>query len=86
MILHYCDETKAMFAEESVAAADRRHFIDNVGRLAAQTRAGVVKIEHIVNEDEELAKIVYKGGATRYVNINADSYTAIVRDIFKHID
>ena len=44
MILHYCDETKAMFADEQVAAADRRHFVDNVGRLAAQTRVGVVKI------------------------------------------
>ena len=86
MILHYCDENKAMFADEQVAAADRRHFVDNVGRLAAQTRAGVVKIEHIVNENEEVAKIKYKNGAARYVNINADSYTAIVRDIFKHID
>ena len=86
MILHYCDENKAMFAGDQASQIDRRHFVDNVGRLAAQTRAGVKKIEYIKNDDEELAKIVYDGGGERFINIHADSYTAIVRDIFKYID
>lgn len=84
--MEYANETLAMFANEELAQSDRDQFVRNVGILAAQTRAGVEKIERIRRADEELAAITYKGGAVRYINIHADSYTAIVRDIFKYID
>ena len=80
------NETLAMFADEELAQRDRDQFVENVGKLAVQTRAGVEKIERKRTDDEELAVIHYKGGGKRYVNIHADSYTAIVRDIFKNID
>lgn len=80
------DENRTMFTEDcAVIYADRRDFVENVGILAAQTREGVDHIEYIKEDDIELAKIVYKKGHERYVNINHDSFSAIVRDIFKHI-
>lgn len=81
------NESAAMFYGEDAAAADRSLFVENVGRLAAQTRAGVYKIEREATKDgEEYAKITYRNGGERWINIHADSYTAIVRDIFKQID
>lgn len=80
------DENRTMFTEdEAVIYADRRDFVENVGILAAQTREGVDHIEYIKEDHIELAKIVFKKGPERYVNINHDSFSAIVRDIFKHI-
>lgn len=82
----YISENDTMFLEdEAVIYADRRDFVENVGILASQTREGVDHIEYIKEDDIELAKIVYKKGHERYVNINHDSFSAIVRDIFKNI-
>lgn len=86
MVHNLANETLAMFADEEQAQRDRDLFVQNVGILAAQTRVGVEKIERIRRGNEELAAITYKGGAVRYINIHADSYTAIVRDVFKYID
>lgn len=70
---------------DSIIRRDRSRFVHNVGILAAQTREGVDHIEYISEDDCELAKIVFKRGHEKYVNINHDSFSAIVRDIFKHI-
>lgn len=83
-----CSESKAMWLEDPVAEQDdRAAFVRNVGRLAAQTREGVVKVEYSPETatETELAIIHYKGGTTKEINIRADSYSAIVRDIFKYI-
>ena len=80
------NEKAAFLADRKVAHRDRDLFVENVGKLAAQTRAGVEKIERVHTGQEELAVIYYIGGGKKYVNINADSYTAIVRDIFRYID
>lgn len=80
------DENSTMFSNDNaVIYADRRDFVENVGILASQTREGVDHIEYIKEDDIELAKIVYRKGFEKYVNINHDSFSAIVRDIFKHI-
>lgn len=79
-------ENNTMFSEdEAVIYADRRDFVENVGILASQTREGVDHIEYIKEDDIELAKIVFRKGHDKYVNINHDSFSAIVRDIFKNI-
>lgn len=79
-------ENNTMFSEDIVVIdADRRDFVHNVGVLASQTREGVDHIEYIHEDDLEFAKIVFKKGAEKFVNITHDSFTAIVRDIFKHI-
>ena len=79
-------ENNTMFSEdEAVIYADRRDFVENVGILASQTREGVDHIEYIKEDDIELAKIVFRKRHDKYVNINHDSFSAIVRDIFKNI-
>ena len=35
--------------------------------------------------DDNTAQITFKGGGTRRVNIEADSYGAIITDIMKHV-
>lgn len=68
--------------------SERRDFVHNVGVLASQTRACVEKITyfHQDQSDLEIATIHYKNGYTKEVNISCNSWTAIVRDIFKNID
>lgn len=87
MILYDCSETKAAFMDDEAALADRADFVRNVGALASQTREGVELIEYAPESENEteLAVIHYKSGATKLVNIRLDSYSAIVRDIFKNL-
>ena len=83
-----CSESKAMWLEDLAAALDdRAAFVRNVGRLAAQTREGVKSIELIpgIDHKNEYAEITYKNRYKKRVNIECCSYTAIVREIFKHI-
>lgn len=35
--------------------------------------------------DDNTAQITFKGGGTRKVNIEADSHSAIITDIMKHV-
>ena len=80
------NENDTMFTEdETIVFSQRSDFVHNVGVLASQTREGVDRIEYVRDNDVELAKIVYKKGHEVYVNINHDSFCAIVRDIFKNI-
>lgn len=87
MIIYDCNENKAMFMDDEAALADRADFVRNVGKLASQTREQVDHIEYIPESenDTEYAVIVYKGESRKFVNIRANSYSAIVRDIFKNI-
>ena len=79
-------ETKSLFLEDSaVEVEDRCNFVHNAGVLASQTREGVDHIEYYKCDDIELAVIVFKCGHRVNVNIRHDSYSAIVRDIFKNI-
>ena len=83
-----CSETQAMFLEDAAAELDdRAAFVRNCGRLAAQTREGVSCIEFIpgIDHEHEYAEITYKNGYKKLVDIECCSYTAIVKEIFKHI-
>lgn len=87
MKLYDCNETKAMFLDDEGAMLDRADFVRNVGALASQTREGVTSIEYApeTENETEYAIIHYKNGLTKRVNIRLDSYSAIVRDIFKQL-
>lgn len=79
-------ETKSLFLEDAaVEVEDRCDFVHNAGVLASQTREGVDHIEYYKCDDIEFAEIVFKCGHRVNVNIRHDSYSAIVRDIFKNI-
>lgn len=84
-ILENANETAMMFADDADAIEDRGRFVRNVGRLAAQTREGVKRVDYLGGAPE-LVRIVFKDGHRHEVNITADSYQAIARDIFKHIN
>ena len=76
-------ETKAWNMDEMDALVDREGFVHNLGVLLTQTREDVVKCELIDKGDTVV--ITFKGGATRAVNVHADSYAAIIRDVMKHV-
>lgn len=76
------NETIAMFLDERGAKADRKLFVRNLGELLSQTREDVILAEL---DDEEIVTITYKGGNTLKVNVRADSYLAIIRDVTKRI-
>lgn len=76
------NENMAMFMNEKMAKADRKLFVYNLGELLSQTREEVVSAEL---DDNEIVTITYKGGYTREINVMADSYIAIIRDVTKRI-
>lgn len=76
------NETTAMYASRAEALADRKRFVQQLGILLSQTREGV---ESATLDDEEIVTVKFKGGHEIYVNVNMDSYAAIVRDVTKRI-
>lgn len=76
-------ETKAWNMDEKDALVDREAFVHNLGVLLTQTREGVVKCELVDRGDTVV--ITFKGGATRTVNVHADSYAAIIRGVMKYV-
>ena len=76
-------ETKAWNMDEEDALVDREAFVHNLGVLLTQTREDVVKCELVDRGDTVV--ITFKGGGTRTVNVHADSYAAIIRDVMKHV-
>lgn len=76
-------ETKAWDMDEEDALVDREAFVHNLGVLLSQTREDVVKCELVDRGDTVV--ITFKGGGTRTVNVHADSYAAIIRDVMKQV-
>ena len=76
-------ETKAWNMDEEDALVDREGFVHNLGVLLTQTREDVVKCELVDRGDTVV--ITFKGGGTRTVNVHADSYAAIIRDVMKQV-
>lgn len=76
-------ETKAWDLDEEDALVDREAFVHNLGVLLTQTREDVVKCELVDRGDTVV--ITFKGGGTCTVNVHADSYAAIIRDVMKQV-
>ena len=76
------DETQAMFVSDDKALADRKQFVHNLGELLSQTRERIVGAEL---DDNEIVTVTYKNDHTVKVNVNMDSYMAIIRDVTKHL-
>lgn len=81
------NETSAMYYSDDEALEDRKNFVRNLGILASQTRDQVVSMELDVDTEnnQEHVIITYKGGFQKSVNVKLNSYSAIVRDVFKYI-
>lgn len=72
------NEAAMMFATAEQDKADRKLFVKNLGWLLSQTRDGV---QYCDLDDNEIVTIHYRGGGVHTVNVNMDSYVAIVRDV-----
>ena len=76
------DETQAMFMSDEKALTDRKQFVHNLGELLSQTRERIVGAEL---DDNEIVTVTYTNGHTVTINVNMDSYLAIVRDVTKNL-
>lgn len=76
------NETKAGYMSEEEALKDRKLFVHNLGILLSQTREGIISAEL---DDDEIVTVTFKNGATKYINVNMDSYMAIIRDVSKRV-
>lgn len=76
------NETQAMFVSDDLALKDRKQFVHNLGELLSQTRESIVGAEL---DDNEIVTVTYTNGHTVAVNVNMDSYLAIVRDVTKNL-
>ena len=63
--------------------ADKAIFVRNLGWLLSQTREGVRGCR--LEQNGTTAVITYKNGYERKVNINGDSYMAIIKDVAKNV-
>lgn len=76
------NETQAMFVSDDLALKDRKQFVHNLGELLSQTRESIVGAEL---DDNEIVTVTYTNGHTVAININMDSYLAIIRDVTKNL-
>lgn len=76
------NETQAMFVSDDLALKDRKQFVHNLGELLSQTRERIVGAEL---DDDEIVTVTYTNGHTVTINVNMDSYLAIVRDVTKNL-
>lgn len=80
LMLDAADEVNAFFMDEKAAWDDRCRFVHNLGEFATQHRGQVVGMDL---QEGDIVIISYKGGHQQRVNVKLDSYSAIVRDVYK---
>lgn len=64
---------------------DRRLFVRNLGWLLSQTRCGVVSCELYGDQDREYVIALYDHGGKREIDVTADSYLAIIKDVTNRV-
>ena len=64
---------------------DRRLFVRNLGWLLSQTRCGVASCELYGDQDREYVIALYDHGGKREIDVTADSYLAIIKDVTKRV-
>lgn len=68
---------ESLFFEDFEA---RRRFVYNLGVLLSQTRSDVLSADL---DEHDVVTVTFPGGHTKRVNVTADSYTAIIRDVLE---
>lgn len=77
------NEVSAAFMPTDAALSDRKLFVQNLGELLSQTREGIIAARL---DNDEFVTIIFKNGDPVRVNVNMDSYFAIIKDVVKAID
>lgn len=75
------DKTGATFAEAAANKQDRAVFVRNLGILLSQTREGIVGCEL---DENDTVSVRFTHGVRR-INVECDSYMAIIRDVVNRI-
>ncbi len=86
--MKYANESQE-FELAEIGENSRVNFIENLGELLSQTRERIEKCTYATEYEDwkgEFVLIHYKGGYIKPVNINLDSYTAIISDVVKAIN
>lgn len=65
-----------------IAQKEREQFVYNLGWLLSQTREG---IKGAYLDDQEYVHVVYNDDYEMLVNVNMDSYAAIIKDVAKYL-
>ena len=76
------NECAAAFVNNADALLDRKLFVHNLGIVLHQTREGVISAE--LNDHEQVL-VTFNNGGPMLVNVNCDSYMAIIRDVAKSL-
>ena len=71
-----------MFKSDEENRADRALFVHNLGILLSQTREGITGA---YLTDHETVVVTYRDGYTEEINVRADSYLAIIRDVTRKL-
>lgn len=77
------NESKVMFADREESLRDRRLFVHNLGILMSQTRESIIGAEL---DDHEIVHVKYRGGHEIQVNVNMDSYFAILKEVVSSVN
>lgn len=77
------NESAAAWWSTKAALGDRKLFVHNLGTLLRQTREQIVSAEL---DDNEIVTVIFECGATKHINVNMDSYLAIIRDVSKYVE
>lgn len=76
------NETKAFSLSEKEQQKDRELFVENLGKLLAQTRE---QVEGCYLDDAEFVQVCFKGVHEVRVNVMHDSYLGILKDVIPRI-
>ncbi|NMA16877.1 MAG: hypothetical protein GX935_06490 [Erysipelotrichia bacterium] len=68
--------------ENNNTVEDKKLFVKNLGWLLSQTRNKVVDCEYV--PEQELVIVTFVNGYEKAVNVECNSYSAIIRDVTKH--
>ena len=86
--MRFANELHEKEIKQSIGEDSRANFIANLGDLLSQTREGIIGCERITKYDGisgEFVVVHFKNNIEKVVNINCDSYTAIIRDVLNII-
>lgn len=81
LVMWEADET-SMNLNDVEAFAERELFVENLGWLLRQTREGIVSC---ILDSDNLVHVRYKHGPEKLINVEHDSFKAIVYDVLKGI-
>lgn len=64
---------------------DKKRFVSNLGWLLSQTRLDIEECSLVTISGEDYVLVQYMTGEQMQINVTADSYVAIIRDVCRRL-